>query len=77
MVPQPSKAGYKKVRNLYRIESKVGYLNILFNISQYRFSSTPTSEMKEYLKLHIGIGDGHGTYKSYAEKEIEVDPLLL
>lgn len=77
LVPQPSKSGYKKVRPLYRVESKVGYLDILFNISQYRFSSTPVSGMKEYLKLHIGIGDGRGTYKSYAEKEIEVDPFLF
>lgn len=62
---------------LYRIESNVGYLDLKFNIVQYRYSSSPTSGLREYLTLHIGIGDGMGTYKELASKEIPVDPFLF
>lgn len=68
---------YKTSKRFYRIESNVGYLDLNFNISKYRFSADDTSKLREYLKLHIGIPDGKGTYNTYAEKEIEVDPFLF
>lgn len=72
-----SNSQYRVSKPLYRIESNVGYLELAFNISRYRFVSNQTSNLKEYLKLHIGIPDGEGTYKTYAEKEIEVDPFFF
>ena len=68
---------YKSAKTLYRIESKEGYLGISFNITRYRFATNKTSELREYLKLHIGMPDGKGTYNTYAEKEIEVDPFFF
>lgn len=68
---------YKNSKNLYRINSNVGYLELSFNISRYRYVSSNASKLREYLKLHIGIPDGNGTYQTYAEKEIEVDPFLF
>lgn len=68
---------YKTSKQLYRIESNVGYLDLSFNISRYRYDFDSTSKLHEYLKLHIGIPDGKGTYDTYAEKEIEVDPFLF
>lgn len=68
---------YKSARKLYRIESKEGYLGISFNITRYRYATSTNSRLKEYLKLHIGIPDGKGTYNTYAEKEIEVDPFFF
>lgn len=67
----------KYTKPLYRIESNVGYLDLMFNISQYRYFSTSTSGLREYLMLHIGIGDGLGTYQEFARKEIPVDPFLF
>lgn len=67
----------KNPKNLYRITSRKGYLQLSFNISNYRFSVSDTSQLREYLKLHIGIPDGTGTYDTYATKEIEVDPFLF
>lgn len=68
---------YSNQKPLYKIESKVGYLDLCFNISRYRYCADSTSGLQEYLKLHIGIGDGSGTYQTYAEKEISVDPYLF
>lgn len=73
----PPDPKYKKSDRLYRIESNKGYLDLSFNISRYRFASDKTSKLREYLKLHIGIPDGQGTYETYAQKEIEVDPFFF
>ncbi|SFH70899.1 hypothetical protein SAMN04487830_10613 [Pseudobutyrivibrio sp. OR37] len=62
---------------LYRIESTIGYLELMFNVSNYKFRGDSTSGLKEYLKLHIGIPDGNGTYDTYSENEIEVDPFFF
>ena len=62
---------------MYRIESNVGYLDLSFNISRYRYVADSTTKLREYLKLHIGRADGMGTYETYAEKEVEVDPFLF
>lgn len=77
LVLQPSNSKYENGQQLYRIISNVGYLDLSFNISRYRYVSNPTSGLQEYLKLHVGIADGSGTYKTYAEREIPVDPFLF
>ena len=68
---------HKSAKKLYRIESSNGYLGISFNITRYRYATSKTSKLREYLNLHIGIPDGRGTYETYAEKEIEVDPFYF
>lgn len=77
LVPLNSSTEHNYMKPLYRIESNIGYLDLCFNISCYRYSSNPTSGFQEYIKLHIGIADGNGTYNTYAEKEISVDPFLF
>ena len=64
---------------LYRVEKKDSdtYLGIVFSIVNYRFVAGKASKHREFMKLHIGLPDGEGTYKTYAEKEIEVDPFLF
>ena len=73
LVKLPSNAN----ETVYRVESNVGYLDLSLNISQYRFVSDPTDGLQEYIKIHIGIGDGNGTYKTYAEKEMKIDPFIF
>lgn len=77
LVLLPVKPEYKLSKRFYRIESNIGYLELVFNISRYRYVSDKTSKLREYIKLHIGIPDGKGTYNTYAEKEVEVDPFLF
>lgn len=72
--PRPK---HKNLKPLFRIEPKTGYLELSFNISRYRYVADKTSHLREYLKLHIGVPDDQGTYMTYAEKEIEVDPFLF
>lgn len=77
LVQLSSKPEYKSMVPVYRIESNVGFLNLSFNISNYRYTSDYNTRLHEYLKLHIGIPDGKGTYELYAQKEIEVDPFYF
>lgn len=69
----------KNLPKLYKIERKESdtYLGLLFSIVNYRFVAGKTSKLREFMKLHIGIPDGEGTYKTYAEKEIEIDPFFF
>ena len=69
----------KTLPKLYRIEKKESdtYLGLMFSIVNYRFVAGKTSKLREFMKLHIGIPDGKGTYKTYAEKEIEIDPFFF
>lgn len=64
----------KGKNKLYRIKRKKEYCEMSFNISQYRFRMDSQSTLHEYIKLHIGVPDGMGTYRTFAEKEIEIDP---
>lgn len=72
-----SNSKHETSKPLYRIENKTDYLELSFNISRYRYVADKTSKLREYLKLHIGIPDNQGTYVTYAEKEIEIDPFLF
>lgn len=77
LVQLPTKPEYSTSAPMYRIESNVRDLKLSFNISRYRYTSSPDTQLREYLNLHIGIPDGEGTYKLYAQKEIEVDPFYF
>lgn len=77
LVLLPENSKFKSSKPYYRIESNIGYLELVFNISRYRYVSDKTKKLREYLKFHIGIPDGKGTYETYAEKEIEIDPFLF
>ncbi len=75
LVELPNEKNYP--HPLCRIESNVGFLDIKFNISRYRYSVAPSTGLTEYLTLHIGMGDGLGTYKDFAKKEIPINPFLF
>lgn len=77
LLPLENKSGAETNKQLYRVESNIGYLELSFDIVNYRFVAGKTSKHREFIKLHIGIPDGEGTYETYAEKEIEVDPFFF
>lgn len=73
LVPIESQSTTKR----YRIESNAGFLKLSFSIVNYRFVAGKTSSLCEFMKLHVGIADGKGTYETYAEKEVKVDPFYF